>query len=452
MPEACSVLLLTVGTGTRGREDETILEPFRKSLEAAGAGRNILLPSQETQPVAEKIEAAFPQFRMEIRPLPAPGDENNADRCFSHYDAVISELLASGVDPGSMIADITRGTKAMSAALLLAAAVRGVRRVRYLVGQQRNPSGMAEPGSELVSDIEPSFIFVRQTLQRAEEQLRAGNFRAAQQLLAPFMPERSRATHGYESEAALLHWAAGFWGAWDRFDHATARRLAARAPEAASPVHEDLLPAENRRDLLNTLAAPLPLPLGERVKHCRALAADLLANAERRLGEGRFEEVLVRIYRTLELITTYRLFSHGIEAENIRWKDDRVQQWLSQRQQAHGTSRPPRALGRKAASELLVFLEQRDPNSRGARIAAKLLNTASWLGVNDAELRNQSVLIHGLACSGAQVANRLPAILASLRDFFLSEHERNRALLEAARFPFIGLREAVPAERAPDQR
>ncbi|GIU78565.1 MAG: hypothetical protein KatS3mg005_1803 [Bryobacteraceae bacterium] len=96
MPEPCSVLLLTVGTGTQGKTVETILEPFRKSLEAAGAERNILLPSRETEEIARNIQQAFPQFPVEIRPLPEAGDENNADRCFEHYDAVIAELLASG--------------------------------------------------------------------------------------------------------------------------------------------------------------------------------------------------------------------------------------------------------------------------------------------------------------------------------------------------------------------
>jgi len=94
--ETAQVLLLTVGTGTRDKLEETILEPFRKSLMAAGASRNILLPSQDTEPVARRIQESFPDFPTEIRPLPNAGDENNADRCFEHFDAVLSEVLAAG--------------------------------------------------------------------------------------------------------------------------------------------------------------------------------------------------------------------------------------------------------------------------------------------------------------------------------------------------------------------
>lgn len=445
MPDPCSVLLLTVGTGTRDRPVETILEPFRKSLEAAQAERNILLPSQETVAVARMIQDRLPQFHMEIHPLPAAGDENNADRCFAHYDAVLAALLAAGADPNTIVADITRGTKAMSAALLMAAAARGVRRVRYLVGEQRDQSGMAVAGTENVSDIEPAFIFFRQTLSRAQDLLRAGDFRAVERLLAPLLPGQARPRGKFQNEAAVLQWAACFWGAWDRFDYPQARRLLLKAPSENEALVSEWVPSLEQKNLLARLAAPLPVPLGERVKHCRALAADLLANAERRLEEGRHEEVLVRVSRIVELMTTYRLYSHGIDAEKIKRDDPTVQEWLrsSANSRASGPH-PSRALGRKNATELLLFLEKKKhPTSRGVGIAEKLADTKSWLGENDAGLRNASILIHGLSSTAAGIAEKMPGILGKLRDFFHEEHEKNRDLHLAARFPFLVLRDAA---------
>lgn len=439
MATPCSVLLLTVGTGTRDKTVETILDPFRKSLEAAGAERNILLPSQITEPIARKIAENFPQFRAEILPLAKAGDENNADRCFEHYDAVIAELLAQGADPAAMIADITRGTKAMSAALLLAAAVRGVKRVRYLASEQRNESGMAEPGSEQVSDIEPSFIFIRQTLLRAEELLRAGNFRAAEQLLAPLWPGEGHPKESYEKEAAALMWATRFWGAWDRFDYAAAEGLLGNIPSPPAAAFNRYHPSAEQKKLLAALGSRLPKPMGERVRHCRALTADLLANAERRFAEGHSEEALVRVYRILEMVSLYRLFSHGIDAENVDWNHERVKQWLAARAESGSRgSRPTRALGRKHAAELLVFLEQRGrPGSRGAVIAEKLAKTGAWLGANDAELRNGSILIHGLTSSSVRIRDRVVKILEKVREFYYEEHPGNEALHKAAKFVFM---------------
>jgi CRISPR-associated protein (TIGR02710 family) len=439
--ETAQVLLLTVGTGTRDKLEETILEPFRKSLMAAGASRNILLPSQDTEPVARRIQESFPDFPTEIRTLPNAGDENNADRCFEHFDAVLSEVLAAGMDPSHVIADITRGTKAMSAALLMAAAIHGVRHVRYLVGERRNESGSAEPGSEKVRDIEPSFIFLRQNLRLAMATLRAGNFRAAEHLLSPYFPGQSRPSNPVEVEICVLDWAAKFWGAWDRFDYGRASSLLGLLPQGVpEPLHM-LLPSEDQRRLVCLLGAALPKAMGERVQHCRALAADLLANAERRLEEGHFEEVLVRIYRLLELITRYRLFSHGIDSEHLNDQHAAVRQWLATQRPGGTAGRRAGSLGRAEAARLLLFVEQKQPAPRGAKIAEKLTRTDELLGVRDNELRNGSILIHGLSASSAPLANKVPRILAAARCFFYEEHEGNQRLHLTARFPCVEFRE-----------
>jgi CRISPR-associated protein (TIGR02710 family) len=441
MSQQAKVLLLTVGTGTRGKLEETILEPFHKSLVAAGAARNILLPSQETEPIARRIQESFPESPTEIRPLPNAGDENDADRCFEHFDAVLSEVLAAGTDPSAVIADITRGTKAMSAALLMAAAIRGVRHVRYLLAERRNESGYAEPGSEKVRDIEPSFMFLRQNLNLAMATLRAGNFRAVEHLLSPHFPGQSRPSTPVEVEICVLDWAAKFWGAWDRFDYGRARSLLELLPQGAPERLRTLLPSEDQRRLVCLLAEALPKAMGERVKYCRALAADLLANAERRLEEGHLEEVLVRIYRLLELITRYRLFIHGLDSEHQNDQNPAVKEWLASEMQARGASRRAGSLGRGEAARLLLFVEQKHPASRGAKIAERLARTGEWLGVRDDELRNGSILIHGLSASSAPLAQEIPQILAQARCFFYQEYEGNERLHLTARFPCVEFRE-----------
>ena len=441
MSHQTTVLLLTVGTGTRDKLTETILEPFRKSLEEAKARRNILLPSQETEPVARRIQESFPDFPTEIRPLPNPGDENNADRCFEHFDAVLSAVLAAGTDPSAVIADITRGTKAMSAALLMAAAIRGVRHVRYLLAERRNESGYAEPGFEKAHDIEPSFMFLRQNLNLAMATLRAGHFRAVEHLLSPHFPGQSRPSTPVEVEITMLDWAAKFWGAWDRFDYKRASNLLGVLPQGVPDHLPTLLPSEDQRRLVSLLAQALPKAMGERVKYCRALASDLLANAERRLEEGHFEEVLVRIYRLLELITRYRLFSHGIDSEDVNDRNPAVTEWLASKMQTRGASRRVGSLGRVEAAQLLLFVEQKQPVSRRTKIAEKLARTDQLLGVRDNELRNGSILIHGLSASSAPIAGRIPQILAEARRFFYEEHDGNERLHLTARFPCVEFRE-----------
>ncbi len=435
-----STLLLTVGTGQRGLPEETLIEPFGRSLRAAGCARNILLPSQQTVPQAELVRQRFaPEFPgIEIRPLPQPGDENDADACFRHFDAVFAALAADGVPGEAIIADITRGTKAMSAALLMAAALHGAGRVRYLMAVEQDDRGAAVPGAERPRDIEPDFIRLRLALQLAERHLRAFSFRAVETLLEPWLPLGAAPSTPAQRAVAPWLWAARFWGAWDRFDYRQAHRLLAAHPREADGTPPWLLPSAGQRDLLRRLAEPWPSADGERVRRGRLLSADLLANAARRLAAGHAEEALVRLYRILELITRYRLFVYNIDSECIDRNNLRVSAWLGElrRRSNSGHPLPGRTLGRWQAAQLLAFIEAQHPETRGHSIAQRLLDPEPWLGLSDAGLRNGSILIHGLEASAPQAGARLAQALEALREFFFEEHEGNRRLYEAALFPF----------------
>lgn len=434
---SATVLLLTVGTGQQALPEETLFEPFGKSLRAARCVRNILLPSRKTLPQAERIRERFGQeFELEISPLPGEGDENDADACFRHFDSVLTEVLASGVRAADVIADITRGTKAMSAALLLAAALHGAGRVRYLMAQQLDDRGAALPGHEAPKDIEPAFIHIRLALGMAESLFRAHGFRAVELLLEPLLPSGVGPHDAARRLVGAWLWAARFWGAWDRFDYSRAVELL-DSPPPAPGAPGFLFPSPAQKEFLRRLASPLPAANGERVKHGRCLAADLLANAERRLAAGHSEEALVRLYRTLELMTRYRLFAHNLDSEKLNQNHPKARAWLAeQRERASGFRQPaPRSLGRRQAASLLAYVEAVHPASRGYGIAQRLLATEKWLGLSDGELRNGSILIHGLEASAPQAGSRLGAALAAVREFYREESPGNARLYECARYP-----------------
>jgi hypothetical protein len=120
MPTA---LILTVGTGSERDVEGSILSPFRKTLHEGPWDRIVLLPSQTAIPLAELVRHDNPDLasRISIRPLPGPEDEYNLDRAYSHFEAELHSLFESGGSPENTAIDLTRGTKAMSAALALAA-------------------------------------------------------------------------------------------------------------------------------------------------------------------------------------------------------------------------------------------------------------------------------------------------------------------------------------------
>jgi len=436
-PNSAHALLLTVGTGTPDRLEETVIEPFRKSLEKGEWSRVLLFPSKETEGNAFLLKERFPQFPIEVRALRKPKDEENVDACFAHFDTEISRLIEQGWTPDRITADLTRGTKAMSAALLMAAMVHQVARVRYIGATEREKNGMAKPGCEVPTDIEPQKIFLRLKVRLARDYLRAGNYRAVESLF-PGAPQVMYSGHLCE-EIRWLAWAAQFWGAWDRFDYKKANTLAKRqGMPAQSPASlQDFIPGEAQLRLLDILSDTEPAKAPDNVKFCRALCADILANAQRRLREGQNEEVLVRLYRVWELIGQLRLFVHGIDTSNVDRQNSAVMKWLEQNPEvAREDSSKPLALGRLKAAQLLAFLEAEKGDPNGRRIADRLVNLDKPDEFGP-RMRNKSILVHGFKSRTLEADRELKKGVEEIVDFFGSEHPDNLKWLAAAQFRFL---------------
>jgi hypothetical protein len=349
---ARGILLLTVGTGTADELEATLVGPSKKSLKKGEWAKVILLPSKKTEENAARLRERFPEYAIEVSPLPKPGDEEDADACFVHFDSQIRRLLEQGTAPEAITADITRGTKPMSAGLMMAAAAHGVGRIRYMTASRRDERGMAVPGTEIPKDIELERVFRRRNVALAMELLRHGNFAAVETLFPGALKIRRP---GYlENEIRWLAWAAAFWGAWDRFDYQEALRLARREgmPAEVPFLLEPWLPSAEQQELLGLLAGPTPPPNKDNPGYCRALAADLIANARRRLHEGRHEEVLVRLHRIVELLGQLRLFLHGVDTDSVNPSDPSLAAWFDKHahlRRAGGKA----ALARQDAAQLL---------------------------------------------------------------------------------------------------
>lgn len=186
----------------------------------------------------------------------------------------------------------------MSAALALAAAACSVGTLRYVGARQRLPNGMAEPGSERLTEIAPRYILERQDIVKAIHLIEDGKFHAA----ARVFPSARRIPPAgpRKTEIQLLSWAAEFWAAWDRYDFQNAGKLAKESlPDKRPASIRNYTPSTGHLTAINKLAQGIPTSPRERRKDCHALvpagrwlAAALLNAAERRYAGGRYEEVL----------------------------------------------------------------------------------------------------------------------------------------------------------------
>ncbi len=305
------VLLLTVGTGDVQKLRETLLEPLIKSIRKGDWSRVLLLPSQFTREMALQLQEELRETPIELRPLPRAGAEDDADACFAHFDEVLGGLRAEGYLPASILVDFTRGTKAMSAALVLAAVRHGLPRLRYIYGGQRDERGMVVPGTEVVREFRTAQVSGRRRLDEAEAFFRRGNYAAVRELLpAPGSPLAGVWPADLLARSAFLRALAEFYAAWDRFAYAAAERVV--VPHAP-PEWAALVPSPEVRRWVAELAQPLPPDNPGRAEHRRRLAADLLANGERRIRDQQYEEALLRSYRVLEILGEARLFARNID-------------------------------------------------------------------------------------------------------------------------------------------
>lgn len=405
------ILLCTVGTGNLDQLEATLLVPLSKSIRDGEWSRVILLPSQITADNAAILRDRIADVAIEISPLPGPGLENNADACFAHFDSELSKLRAVGISADDILVDFTRGTKAMSAALVLAAVAHGLPRVRYILSEQRDGRGMVVPGTEVVGNFDTRAASARQRLDEALHLFSRGDFAAVLDLFALVdgVQTSDRWPSALQPQVAAIRALAQFHAAWDRLDYRAARTCVVPAPAVLSGSWSRFLPHDVTRQWVAALGEPLPTEPRKRAHQLRCLAVDLLANGERRLRDQHFEDALLRAYRVLELIGQFRLLDHGLLSEDLPHDDSRIRDFQSDAFNRgwllRGDRRGRLTATRESAARLLLHLK--DP------MAHTLLAIADE-GAVSTTARNVSVLIHGFEAQAGSDAAPLESIYRKL--------------------------------------
>lgn len=233
----------------------------------------------------------------------------DAERLVDCYVSALSCLdraRAAGYEPADILVDFTGGTKVMSAALALASVGRGCR-FSYVGGRERTKKGVGTviTGSEqLIMQGDPFEVFAIHERRSLALYFERYQFEAAQAVLAGLL---DRLTTGPSHCAfKMVQQLAQGYAAWDRFQYpialrtlkATWRSWTATVQANPSILYAEVCPALERHvTWLERLEA--------RTKHFQRphgdLVADMIANAERRAEEGKYDDAVVRLYRALEL-------------------------------------------------------------------------------------------------------------------------------------------------------
>lgn len=422
------VLVLTVGTGNPTDLEGSLYAPLQKSIDTGHWTRVVFFPSQGTKQHARELTRrhAGRAIQCKTYPLPEPGMEDDADACFAFFNRKLRDILKD-VEAANVLVDFTRGTKAMSAALVLAAAAHDVPQFRYISGDRGGPSGTVSAGTENVGTFDTQALYERKQIDTVRSLFRHGRYAAALAILPrPVLP-----TPDNEPLAAARP-LADFFGAWDRLDYQRAADLLGKLPKARAfpPELRGFLPDAEVKGWVRRLARQ-----PDRDKHrqfaawLRLVVCDVLANGQRRLGNGELEDALIRAYRVLEMLGQIRLFDVKLDSSALPESDPYIQQFRdslrAKDERQLGKSRQSGRLEatREKAAQLLQW--QGDP------LGEKLLGTATLFSLGTR--RNQSILNHEFDAQ-APKPDSLRQIYAELEDLLLLDDEAAAERLKTARW------------------
>jgi CRISPR-associated protein (TIGR02710 family) len=362
--------------------------------------------ARQVVPLAAAEGMALDAGRYEFLELP---DGQDFARCVDKLRQLTPEVerwLGRGEDC-TIVADFTGGTKCMSAALALHAH-RWPCQFSYVGGQERTKDGVGVvvSGKEQIQHTQnPWDALGYQAIEDAMMLFDQGAYAACSQLLNKSV--RNVRAQARRREFMGLKTLADAYDAWDKFDH-----------KQAQSNLRDLEKYEN--DLVVLLGTDRAERLREEVQRQRAYLAelvgadgptgarikDLLANAARRAAEGRLDDAVARLYRSIEATAQARLNDKYGIAETKKVPLEKVPEPLKSEWQSR-------------VREGAVFLGLQEDYALLLALGDDLGRIFQELGLNDREKsplvsRNQSILAHGFAQVGDSTFQQLWAAALKL--------------------------------------
>lgn len=244
-------------------------------------------------------------------------DIDDLNKCYADSLALLQHLRDEFPE-AKIIADYTGGTKSMSAGL--AAAALDIENVTLgLVSGARFNLTQVADATQSLRTSQATRIRLERRLPLISKCFANFDYPAAMSWLeeALTLPDISS-----EKIAMLQSWLAlaRALDSWDKFDHASAWKILCNYRAGYTGLVMFLEAVIWSRKKLDTSLHVEELPeLSDSPKgHGYESVEDLYLNAQRRASQGRFDDAVARLYRTLELLAQTRLkLAYGIDTGDI---------------------------------------------------------------------------------------------------------------------------------------
>jgi CRISPR-associated protein (TIGR02710 family) len=377
-------------------------DPCLASVQQHNAKRVIFFASQETRAFVTDIERVL-EMRGELVAL-EKDDEYDFERCYQTARVAVQKALSTP-EPRRIVVDITGGTKTMVAALALAASDHQLE-FAYVVSDKQ-PDGTFKHNSEQVKPFSnPLHKYHIRELERLQNSFNTGDFRVCLEIVGVIL-ERSQEDDFDAAFFEALGKLIRAFERWDLFNHREAADVFVSAMKLLKPL-SSARPGAWRDWLLEVAKLETPLLALKAAQKAseRVLLQDLLANADRRIARGEYDDAVARLYRAVDLYSEILLEEVGVVVSGTRLTLKDEQLW-AMREFAPHQQRPPNVLKLGGVYEI----------ARLAALLAPKLGEPWFESIDKGKLshvldkRNQSILAHGFEPVSESTATGLRRVL-----------------------------------------
>lgn len=391
-------LVITVGTGV-GKATNSLASGIAYSIKTHHPDKVIFVVTEGSE--RDTLPKVVKKAKLEECDIRRIRNMDDIEAIYADVKNVLSDLAREGFSPEDMVVDYTSGTKAMSAGAAMAAIDFGVEVLSYVAGKREG--GIVVPGTEKPVLIRPYKVVIESQLKTLVQLFNVYQFDACLRILQQLREKTSES----EIQERLQHYEkiCKAYSAWDKFNHV----------EAFGALREIEDYSQNK-EFLGKL-------LNEKEKEPFRIA-DLLNNSRRRSEEGKYDDAVARLYRTVELIAQYRLrVKFRIDSSNVEL--DKIHLYLQDKYEKMRDEKGKIRLGLIKNYELLKDMD----DELGRRFSENkklqgLLNK-----------RNESILAHGLSSVSKEIYEGLYPIVL---DFAETTVPEIGGLMEKSKFPKFG--------------
>ena len=336
-------------------------------------------------------------------------DENDFEKCYSDAKKVLGKLVKKGYSPENITVDFTSGTKAMSAGLVLAAVSLECNAISYVYGE-RDEGGRVISGTERNMILTPTEIIADKRKELAALLFNKYQYEGCLELIknVKAMTQNEKVLGKFN----LLETSAKVYSAFDKFDHENAMKYLKELGKGNE--QEMCINTYNNKILLHREI--------ESKKYSLEEIADLVENAKRRGGEGKFDDAIARLYRVIELLAQFRLWSkHNIDSSDVdTHRIPKDYRGYYEKMRKNGTI----SIGLKKAYKLLEDLN--DSIGKDFSNNPEILKVLNW--------RNYSILAHGTKPINRE---QYEGALKVVENFAVKYFPELKQMMEQACFPKV---------------